>query len=1353
MAEIADRFQPSFSLFPINNNRTGYQPVNLPMMLVVPHRRTASGFVVGGTEVSNVEFLIEEAPGRAKVAGFQNRGILVPQFERFKIQIDQVQLTEVKIDVTGLRFFDSDGTNEHFFEDAVEGDLMEYTMIRSPLGAFGQSAPGPRDLIKFFPDADYFDMSPFIIETFDLPVGRYRFVWQARYRKRLISRDGEVVCISDEEAKTRFAISINHPGEVHELMRSNSPPLYFPGDRIDRDPTVAFYRPFADALQDIFDEQELLRGVNWIDKIPIQYVPYLAFLIGFDLPYFPSTTDNIRKALLRNGRRLQQLKGSKRVIRELFEIFGFTIDLANLWYSKDGSRFISPNEPLPDNIADQEIKTEDVCHAEPLLDAYNTPGFGQIEIPLLFRPLGNITLDAFLVKSNSTAAQELAELANASAQDIEALEADICSLNSAGFQTSSALTTPSTFVGHSRVLIDQDKGGIEEAQVGTEPPINAVGVKYDFNRNSINVTFDHYLNFSTGGTFQDQVLYVFATYARRKIVLPDALKDLRSNRFDINVLTFKDGRIPSSDIFLFLIEFLFRFKAFHSLLRKIAFTLELDEIYNVQDFCFGGEFAQSPGSDFGNLQVPPAVIPTDDTVIGCDLASLDRGFKDSDFSLRDKIKRLLEIEHETWKSLDDTHQVPADLLPILQSASRIEIRQPESGACQFTQLGQDRVADSGSKDFDHVTDDREKICDLSNNTSDYCYKGRVGQELITEAALQLEEIFRCKPCALTAGVGEYYLTSIKTLDEFSGGDPGTNAADLTSIENYRRSFHDKNYVRIMAFDNPQLNYTDRHFLDDLDKAVNNRFFATRKPSLEIEKDNMHIPGHRFVSMANQESDVSIPDYVFKPWDDIFAIVCEEDIPAGVTIPELNAQIVEGTDGNESLIFDQVSLVYFGNGIIADIPTMDIHSVSAIPVNDIAHSIWDSSNPGFCWPVGSLPDGFERCVINSDSDDQSLRFPIKELGEQKTAICFTDVLDPIFESANRDCPCPSGSDVLIGESLDNIQAREATGATLGDVTSANTLKGADFIDGYPSEFGEFTVDLSEFDFVRETIKGYDFSVYGEDFYNDPGGQEILDPAIAINIPILGTDDRIANLRFKLGSGIRVREGDLQYRFYKPFRLDCGCEQFECDITAATAGSGTDVTSATPVIVSRCPLTFFQNSNGTFDFNCDRAEFFPRMILNESYGAKSCLMDGSIPNMMSFDSTKLSLEGPIDTLPVEGSFQFIDSYGVIYIGMFETFNDKIDITIQIKDPRVPGQDPGGEVINFRVFRDGIITTERQILQVLDDGFIVVAEGSEQKVDRFQTTFGCGDEVFEDPFEYHLDFDIVDEVEMIVTPIGSA
>jgi phage tail P2-like protein len=1378
MASLGSEFQPNFVLWPVNNNRTGWQPVSLPVILAVPYVRTTDGLPVASSQVSEVVYFVEDAPGRAKVAGHDHVGIFVPALERFRKSISAQELANVKIDVTGLRFFDQDTGAEKTYEDARDGDTMEYGQLRGQSG-WKVAGPGTLDRVEYFSHADYYDLSPFIIETSDLPINHYNFVWQCRYHPRVLSPDNEFVCLDTTQlVLARLAFNINHPGEIHQAMVSNTPEIYVEAGGRHNDPTVAFYKPFADALQDIFDEQELLKGINWIDNIPAQLIPYLAYLIGWDLPYFPGSTDEIRRSILRNGRRLQQLKGSRRAIRELFEIFGFVIDIGNLWYSKDGTRFIGSGEQLPDQLTDQEITTEVICHSEPILANYTTAGFGQLEIPLLFRPTGNITLDAWLVTDDSATATALQAAVDATASDIEAFAVENCGTTLDGYQISNALINSiptSPILGKARILVDLDTGkGTVETLTGNEPPVNKIGVSYDSSKNILKLTFDHYLSFDHG-----QTLYAFATYNREKVVLPTDLANLRSNRFDINILLFKNGEQPSSDIYEFLLTFLTKFKAFHSLLRKITFTVELGAIYNVTDLCLGGRQAQSANSDLGNLQVLPPVIPTDDTVAdACDVSAIQRGFKDSDLEYRKQIKKLLEEEHQSWKDLDDSHQVDSSQLPLLQALSRLQINQPDGDDCQFTQLGQDRVI-RNDLDYDHNTDERTKLCDLTGNTQDYCYKGRVGQEIVIDRELIIEEIFRIKPCTLMAGNGVFYLAPLVPEGELAGGG-ATGVADLRDVKHINRSAHDRGYVQLMGFENAQLHYTNRTYLDSPEDALLNRYFATRKPSLEIEKDNMFMPGHRFIKMVNLASDLTHPTYFLRPWDPPFDIACPEDLPA--PLPEINARLEIMTDGDEDVVFDVLPLVYYGNGGAADIPSMGDHTVSAIVSTMVTHSIWSSAAPG---PGFILSDGSVTYVI--DHTDGTLRFPLESLGAEKDTICLSSELPPIFRSANTTCECPEGDNVYSAQDLEDI---EATGTGVTDITANATvdaLTGVDYIDGYPAEYGQFTVDISDYDFLRGGQEGYGASIYGTSLYGAEEGDQLnTELATGIGIPF-STTDTIKHLFFRLGSGIRLVQNDLEYRYYDPLRLDCGCAHYGCvesevdEVTGATeatagelvgggfgmggfgevnfgglpgdedvTGSGSETETSS---IDRCMIDRFVQ-NGRYDFEPDKIEIVRKMILEEKVGTFDYAMDGSIPNMLSLDKILAQPYGGTGTeglMPEEGSFKFIDDYGIIHSGMFETFDNRMDITVQTKDPRVWEREPTGEVIRFRTFRDGIITTCRHIIEISTVGYTVIAEGCTQEISRFQTTFGCGDETIPgDPFAFHLDAAVADDLDIVVTNV---
>ncbi len=79
---------------------------------------------------------------------------------------------------------------------------------------------------------------------------------------------------------------------------------------------------------------------------------------------------------------------------------------------------------------------------------------------------------------------------------------------------------------------------------------------------------------------------------------------------------------------------------------------------------------------------------------------------------------------------------------------------------------------------------------------------------------------------------------------------------------------------------------------------------------------------------------------------------------------------------------------------------------------------------------------------------------------------------------------------------------------------------------------------------------------------------------------------------------------------------------------------------------------------------------------------------------------------------------------------------------RDPNVWGQDAEGFVTNGIVFRRGIVTTHRQVFKLFSDGYQVVAEGTSQTTEFFQTNFPCSQGSV-DNFKYHLDCAVHDEI----------
>lgn len=124
--------------------------------------------------------------------------------------------------------------------------------------------------------------------------------------------------------------------------------------------------------------------------------------------------------------------------------------------------------------------------------------------------------------------------------------------------------------------------------------------------------------------------------------------------------------------------------------------------------------------------------------------------------------------------------------------------------------------------------------------------------------------------------------------------------------------------------------------------------------------------------------------------------------------------------------------------------------------------------------------------------------------------------------------------------------------------------------------------------------------------------------------------------------------------------------------------------------------------------------------------------------------------MSTISQTGHKLYRDEYGAIYETIWETVDINghpiIDITTITREPRVWGKQDSGYVDNFTVFRYGICTTTRQMLQLTDDGYIVLAEGSNQEECVFQSSFK--DKRIFSTFDHYLDSAISADVSCIVT-----
>ena len=983
-APIVDRYNPSFQRFPVQNNRTGFKPVSLPLILVVPGRKLANGTVLSNSDVFNVRFYIADAPEPAIVAGYDHKGLVIPDTSLYELNINRTQLSDVLIILSGLSFYSpSDPNTAKTYENAVDGDYFTYTTIGG----------GITSNVVYHPDADYYDVSKFSIDVEDLPRPfQYLFIWECQYYRR-IALDASTAsikgafCITDDIRLSRYTFPMYHPGDVHNEMFRKTPALYFKeGMTLKDDALLAFYRPFSDILQDAADEQSLLYGINFINKIPAQLVPYLAYLIGWDLPNYPGASDNLRRSILYYAVQLQKLKGTRRAINELFEIFGFTINLANLWYSTDGKRLVAPGERTK-NPSDY-IAVNSVCQIEPMIASYSTDSFGKYQIPLLYKATDNITLNAYIVKNGTTTEQLDALITDLTADPDK--YAGQCATSAQGFLLPAAVTdivsgNPDVLQ-YSEALINYETGQVEVTLSSANPVLSATNIIFDKVKNIVDMAFDHYL------TFNDSKLYMFATYKRLNIVVPSTMSNLRSNRFDVELLL-EEEQIPEMDLIEFLMNFLYRLKAFHSLLRKIKFKLTFSEVYNVTDYC----------SDvFNNRYLPPGTMPEE--VTGC--KEPDTTSTKSD--LRDLLYDLLTEEHAAWKAYDDTHQDT-------QIDSPVPVNVPEGTTCQFTEYGQDRVLQA-DLDTDQNEDTREKLCSLTQPSPEFCFKGRVKDDVSVNPRLILPEIVRCKPCALGHGYGSYWLMPIIPFSDFD-----QNGSFLGR--------------KIRQYDDPTpdcLHYTDRPSLFSLDLT---QLLAYQRPQLEIQKSTMNFPSHRYISGGNLLDDYTSIDWMAKPYD----------YPDN----DLNAELIVGTNGDEYLVYDSAALTYYGNGLTPDVSAGEHEDRSF----NVTHTIYMNTDAGH--PAITLDDSV---VITSD-----------------TSISLGTTTDSHFPSFNPDClkdyidgyPASSGRfSVDMSEfDFDRDGGTDVIGDALG-LPKTENLTGLTLLFTFGSQ-----IELEESDYQYGFYKGY------------------------------------------------------------------------------------------------------------------------------------------------------------------------------------------------------------------------------------------------------------------------------------------
>ena len=1092
-----------------------------------------------------------------------------------------------------------------------------------------------------------------------MPNDIYNLVYEATYfpRRSAFGEVDQLLCIDTSyEAIAQLRFKLNHPGDVIAEMHNLTPPVYLTTATKAEDTTLSFYRPFSDILQDITDEQTLLERVNWVHDIVPEALPYLSQLLGWGVPYFPQSATALRRAILRRTTHIQKLKGSSKAVHEIFRLFGFELLTQNLWWSDDGKRLIAPGEKLPSPYESSEIKKRTASQVDLLLNEWQTDGYGDFKIPLLFRPLqangfdkfialregGNVTVDAYLVKKDSAAHLKLKTIAESINSDPKGYgdSSGGHTTDNAGFlnpaQLHSELSGIET-MGYSQVLLTGKLGeSTDSVLTGINIPLSNESCEYNRDDNILSLTFNGYKTFIKDKT----VLYAFATYARDEFIVPSELADLQSNKFNIQVVAselesrllsianqnagewnFHGAAVPNSAglvstaVLDFALDFLFKAKAFHSQLHVVKYAIDLTETYEVTDMCVGGDTAQRYDTPMGRLQVPPAIIPNI-PADGPDCANSDPislGYKSSDVLLRLRKLSNLPEEHDAWKVYDDReiYQVGPTRLILPPSASgRTE--------CKYTHLGQDRVTGSiftvssvehnpnpnsnqgtrvnsnldlspvdditngASKDTSAAASSnnnselfssfmkesngiRDAHCDLDSIT-DFCYKGRVDDEILYRISNVNSEAFRCKPCKIGMGFGAYWSYPIPTkrvihgndalclrgimndgrgtLSVYSGGatkprlighleskplenttsESFTSAHDAMLSSSYDKPLakeHNSYLGRLYQnYDIPSsttLHYHNRPSSPEGDQTLN---LAFQRPGLDVQKETLHLPGCRFATMDSLREDYTNASIKAKPWDDAFSTHCG---PANLCVGEptyLNAKLIKDSDGDMVLSYDNLSYVVYKNGLEPDIPSLGSHVLGTTDAtfdsDDVVHEVY-------------LDDAIGHPAITLDS------------------VCAYDTSTAAI-----------GSDELI-----------ETNTLMFDSGSACELSSASYLDyagGYPC------------------IKGFVD-------YDDPDlGRSGLYTDLFTALGVENASNTATQVLFLLGSGIIIEKG---------IRMDCGCKVVECDGSEST---------------TFCSTSLFLNDDSEYEWGCDHISVDNIAVLDETIGACSFRQNGELPSLL-------------------------------------------------------------------------------------------------------------------------------------------
>ena len=118
-----------------------------------------------------------------------------------------------------------------------------------------------------------------------------------------------------------------------------------------------------------------------------------------------------------------------------------------------------------------------------------------------------------------------------------------------------------------------------------------------------------------------------------------------------------------------------------------------------------------------------------------------------------------------------------------------------------------------------------------------------------------------------------------------------------------------------------------------------------------------------------------------------------------------------------------------------------------------------------------------------------------------------------------------------------------------------------------------------------------------------------------------------------------------------------------------------------------------------------------------------------------------------LSEKGNIFYKDDYDVQYRVEWDTVGGIIDITTYTMQPFVWNRPPKGYIKNGVLYREGVITVQRQAIKAVQDGYEIIADGISQFTDYIQMNFPCEKGPI-DNFKYHFNSVISEEIQFTIT-----